>query len=252
LNPNKFKTKSVMTKTSFKPAALLTSLVCMAFLFQACDPFGVRATGDDVTQTFDETNFHGLDLSVPARVKVRTDSVFKVEITCEETAMAYLETRVSDGILHIYFDRNVFDVDDMEIVVSAPSWDDFDVSGSGDIEVIDPISGETLRVEVSGSGSVHTEDAAFEKAILDVSGSGNIDLEGVADELRCDVSGSGDVDCLQFPVKTADLRVSGSGSIKVDVSDYLEARVSGSGDVFYQGSPTLNVDISGSGKVRKL
>lgn len=235
-----------------KNVALLSGILAALMIFPACDPFGVKSTGDIETRTFNEKDFTGLDICVPAEVVVKIDDTFSVEITCEETAMNYVETEVSDGILKIYFDRNLYDVEDMTIVVTAPSWDYFDLSGSGHIQVQDSISGQILRMDVSGSGRINVPFADFIKANLDISGSGNIRLGGIGDVLNCDISGSGDADCLQFTVNTADLEVSGSGNIQAHVLEFLEAEVSGSGIIEYAGDPQVSAHVSGSGKVRKL
>lgn len=241
-----------MTNPFLKKTTLLFSIFSLLMLLQSCEPFGVKATGDDITMSFDETGFHGLDIGLSANVEVRVGSAFKIEVTCEETAMPYVETRVSNGILKIYFNRNVYDVDHMKIVVTAPSWDSFDLSGSGYIKILDAISGDELNIDVSGSGNVKAADAVFNKANLEVSGSGDVELAGSADDLRCSISGSGNVDCLDFPVKTAQVKVSGSGRMKVNVSETLDADVSGSGDIYYEGDAQVNVHISGSGNVRKI
>lgn len=241
-----------MSIPKFKKSALLLGLFALPFFLQSCDPFGIRATGERITQTFDENDFHGLDLDLPADVEVRVDNVFKVEITCEETAMPYVETKVSGGILKIYFSRTVHDVDHMKILVSAPSWDYFSLSGSGEIKIPDAITGNKLYVDISGSGNLDASDAVFNSADLEVSGSGDLELAGSTNDLEARVSGSGNIDCLDFPVKTAAVEVSGSGKIKVNVSESLDAEVSGSGDVYYEGDPQVTVHISGSGNVRKL
>jgi hypothetical protein len=242
----------MMTNSIVKNATLLCSIFAALLTFTACDPLGVRATGDDMTQTFDETGFDGLDLGLSANVTVLVDSVYRVEVTCEETAMPYVETRVTNGVLKIYFDRNVYDVDNMRITVSAPSWNYFDVSGSGKVKIADAIEGNVLHLDVSGSGNILAEDATFNKADVEVSGSGDVELAGSADELRAKVSGSGEVDALDFPVKSAYLKVSGSGNIRSSVLDFLDVDISGSGNVYYEGNPQLDVHISGSGDLRKL
>jgi hypothetical protein len=241
-----------MTNLLVKKVAILGSLFALMLLLQSCDPFGIRATGDDMTQTFDDINFHGLEIDMSATVEVHVDSVFKIQVTCEETAMPYVETKVTNGILEIYFSRSVRDLDNMKIIVSAPSWDFFELNGSGYIKIPDAISGNLLHVDISGSGNLKAANATFNNANLEVSGSGDLELAGSADNLIGNVSGSGEIDCLDFPVKTAKLKVSGSGKIKATVLEFLDAEISGSGDIEYEGNPLLNVHISGSGNVRKL
>ena len=240
-------------KISFlKKSTLLFSVLALMLGLQSCDPFGVRAKGDLQTLSFDETDFHGLDLCVSGKAEVRVGDEFSIEITCEETAMPYLETAVEDGILKVYFSRNVFDVDHMKIVVTAPSWNHFDVSGSGDLDVVDVIDGQSLHLDVSGSGSIGILEAHFDDADLNVSGSGDLRLAGSAENLNCDISGSGKIKCFDFLVNTADVEVSGSGDVQVNVAEKLNAEISGSGSIVYKGSPDVNARVSGSGTVRKF
>ena len=82
-----------------------------------------------------------------------------------------------------------------------------------------------------------------------INGSGNVQLNGSANELICSIRGSGDVHAFDFPVTEADLLIKGSGNMDVSVSDYLKVRIDGSGDVQYIGSPQLDVQITGSGNV---
>jgi hypothetical protein len=241
-----------MNLSFLKKAPFVFSFLFAVLVFQACDPFGVRASGDDQTLSFDETDFHGIDLEIPAEVEVRVDSVFKIEITCEESAMPYVRTEVNQGILKVFFSRSVYDLDNMSMVVSAPSWDYFDVSGSGKMDIRDAIAGQKLRLEVSGSGSIQASKADFEEADLAVSGSGELRLAGTADVLNCDISGSGEIKCFDFLVSKAEVNVSGSGDVQANVGEILNAKISGSGSVIYKGSPEVNAQISGSGSVKKF
>ncbi|MDX1910798.1 MAG: head GIN domain-containing protein [Saprospiraceae bacterium] len=235
----------------FKQSQWLLALLLALPLFEACDPLSVRAKGELITMEFEETGFHGLELNVPADAEVRIGDGYKVEITCEETAMPLVETRVESGVLKVYFRGNVWGVDNMKVRVTAPSWDAFDLSGSGSIEVLDTIQGQSLELEVSGSGRILVQQANFDHADADVSGSGTIELRGLAEKLNGDVSGSGKIDAFDFVVDRADVEISGSGDVYVHALQILDADISGSGSVIYQGDPAVNAHISGSGSVRK-
>jgi hypothetical protein len=239
-------------KTSIlKGSALVLGIFSLSLLMTSCDPFGIKSTGDVITLNFDEQDFEGLDLRVPADAEVRIGDSFEVVISCEETAMPYVETRVENGILNIYFEEYLRDVDHMKVVVTAPSWRHFEISGSGEILVADSISGTELLMDVSGSGSIRANETYFDRVKLNVSGSGDLRLGGLADKLWADVSGSGEIMCFGLEVNTADVEVSGSGDVQVNVQESLTARVSGSGDVVYKGNPQVNAHVSGSGSVRK-
>jgi hypothetical protein len=227
------------------------SLLAFSLTWTACDPIQ-WGKGDLMTETRDAADFNALEISTCGQVEVRTDSVFSVEVTCEENVLPYLETVVDDGVLKIYFDRPVLDVDGLRIRVSAPNWDGFELSGSAKVNVPDAIEGDYLRVKISGSGDVNLANADFSNAKIQISGSGEASLSGAGEVLDCQVSGSGDLESLGFVAQRATVSVSGSGSVRLQVSEKLDATLSGSGDIEYRGDPQVTSSISGSGKIRKI
>lgn len=227
------------------------ALLGLLFGQSACN-LGERGRGDLVTETRPETNFHALDIRTSGDVEVRTGPVFLVELTCEENIMPYLETEVEDGVLKLYFTRNVYDVDGLRIRVTAPAWDGFEVSGSADVRVKDDLEGSDLDLFISGSGSIGLPDLAFDRVDVTVSGSGDIEMDGLCDLLNCTISGSGEMNALDFWANDAKVTISGSGEALLGVHDFLDATISGSGDIGYKGNPQVVNHISGSGRLYKL
>ena len=87
----------------------------------------------------------------------------------------------------------------------------------------------------------------FEEIVL--SGSGDIELTGISDDLDLTISGSGDFDSFGLESKIASIQITGSGSVELTVTETLNVVISGSGSVFFKGNPQLNVTITGSGQV---
>ncbi|MCC6463406.1 MAG: DUF2807 domain-containing protein [Saprospiraceae bacterium] len=234
----------------------LPTLLLMGLLFwtlSSCeDVLGTRGKGDIVTEVRNVKNFHALDIATSGEVELRVDSVFHVEVSCEENIIDYLETVEDDGVLKIHFDRDVYDVDHLKITVSAPSWDAIEISGSVHVDVPDAISGDALDLSISGSGDIKVFEADFATVDARITGSGDISLSGKADDLDCTITGSGSFDALQCPVLNATVHISGSGDARLNVTESLNVTISGSGDVEYKGSPDVTTSISGSGKVRKI
>ncbi len=234
----------------------LLALICLGITLwsvTSCrEILGIRGEGDIVTEIRQVENFHALDIATAGNVKMRVDSVFRVEVRCEESIIDFLETVEDNGVLKIVFDRDVYDIDNLTIIVSAPAWDGIEISGSANIQVPDAISGNILNISISGSGNAEVFQADFNKIKSRITGSGNISVEGSADDLNCSVTGSGNFDALDCPVKTAVVTISGSGNARVNVSESLDVTISGSGDVEYLGNPQVTSDVSGSGKVRKI
>jgi hypothetical protein len=122
------------------------------------------------------------------------------------------------------------DSDRVKITVIAPDVTKFDVRGSGDLEVRKydhpafavSVSGsgdveaqgrvDTVTVDNSGSGYVGLAELKAKDAVFDVSGSGGGALFAT-NKAKIDISGSGDVE-LQTEPKTVTTEITGSGEIR--------------------------------------
>lgn len=240
-------------KAKAKIPIVFVAFVSLLLFTTSCeDVLGIKGSGDKITEYRDVKDFHALDISADARVDVRVDSVYRVEVTCEESIIDFLETVEDNGVLKIHFDRDVYDVDGLRIRVWAPNWDAIETSGSVDVYAPDAISGDDLELKLSGSGNMRVSDVDFQNINTFISGDGNITLGGSAHTLHCTVSGSGDVDALDCPVQIATVSISGSGNVRLDVAEQLDVVISGSGNVEYLGDPQVNSQVSGSGSVKKI
>lgn len=241
----------VMKSQVLLKAIVLFALPAMLF-FAACDPTAIVGEGGLITENRNIDDFDRLDISIPGEVHVTKGQTFKVVVKAEETLMPFLETELHAGKLHIYFSHNVRDVDGLEVEITMPELNQVQVSGSAHLHTDGVFSGSDLDLGLSGSGRIHMDDIDFEDISANVSGSGSLELQGVADAINAQVSGSGKIDAVQCPAQTAEAHVSGSGEIRLQVVKMLKAYVSGSGNVWYEGNPAVEEHLSGSGRVRKL
>lgn len=239
-----------MRTQSILKTALLLALPA-ALVFTACDPTALQGNGDLITETRSVSGFDGLNISVPGEVHITSGSTFKVEVTAEENLMPYLETDVRSGKLHIYFSRNVRDVDGLRVDITMPELTFVQLTGSANLHSHQAFTGNALELEVTGSGEVNLEQLDFESIQTTLSGSGTITISGIANKLDADLSGSGEINAFQCPVKNAEVHVSGSGMARVNATQKLVAYISGSGHVQYKGDPAVEKHISGSGSIVK-
>lgn len=142
-----------------------------------------------------------------------------------------------DGPTHerVYFGRNKngrgfwVNSDDVEIVVTAPNIDDFQLQGSAFL---------TLR------------DYDQDTLTLDISGSGEVTAFGKARAMELDISGSGDADLHNLTLTDANVAIAGSGDAVLTPTGRIDVSISGSGDVELLTRPAqLFQDITGSGEV---
>ncbi len=71
----------------------------------------------------------------------------------------------------------------------------------------------------------------------DISSSGDIRLEGSADELKADLSSAGDLNAYDLKTRVATVSTSSAGDAKIFVTEKLKADASSAGDIYFMGDP---------------
>ena len=104
-------------------------------------------------------------------------------------------------------------------------------------------------LEVSGSANVEAEGVSTDRLAVTISGTGNVKTGGEADKQEVSISGAGDYRAGELESKAVEIDVGGAGSAIVNASEKLDARISGVGSVEYVGDPKVEQDVSGVGRV---
>jgi len=194
---------------------------------------GIRGEGPVVTKTIDLENIDGLSLGVPGNVYLMKGNKQKIEIKSQKNIIDNIERTVRNGIWKIEFDKNVRNVNKLDIYITLSSFRELAIAGSGSIIGEDAFNVGDLEVSISGSGE--------------------IDLEGTAKDLEVSVAGSGDINLKNLEAENCEVSISGSGDCEVNVSERLDVNIAGSGDVKYKGDPAkVKSSIAGSGDVRSF
>jgi hypothetical protein len=127
-----------------------------------------------------------------------------------------------------------------EIVLSAPV---------GDLEVID-LHTDTLKLVLSGGAQIKLNGIQVDLLDSDLSGAGNIQASGTAEEVRLILSGLGNFNAADLNSKKATVELSGMGDATVQVQEELTATLSGAGSIKYFGHPHVEQNITGAGSVK--
>lgn len=234
-------------------ATWLASIVLLVPVLGACDGtsvFGVRGSGDVISESREVSGFDEIVLQGSGTVRVNLTGTESLTIEAEENLLEYLTTDVRNGRLELGSNRSISPTEEIVYTITASSLTNLEVLGSGDMTATGVVA-DRLHMEVSGSGAIEVPDLESSSVSVDISGSGDVELSGAADNLEVSVSGSGEYRGDDFVTESADVRVSGSGDAVVNVTDQLDARVSGSGNVEYLGDPSVNSSTTGSGDVRR-
>lgn len=133
-------------------------------------------------------------------------------------------------------------------VVSAP---DLSLSSHGAGELfVNGTTGDSLTIEITGSGIAGITDIDTSTLTASVRGSGSLVGTGSADTSDIACTGSGDVRTRELVTTDVTALLSGSGSVQVNAVASITATVSGSGTLAVWGGPDLrDVNRTGSGSV---
>jgi len=256
-----------MIKMNPKYTTLLFILGAILIGFSGCHkPYGINGNDQVVTETRQMHSFDKIVNEGSFNVYITQDSIFQVIVEAESNLIPYIKTLVNGNTLIIDTRESLNNHSPMNIYVKTPTLFSVDLQGSGLIN-LDSLNTDHLHIEISGSGNINGELVAnsattvvsgsgsiFLKAHTNtidtrISGSGILDLSGETNKGTHTISGSGNINAYNFIQKECFAKISGSGNMYLNVSDYLDANISGSGSIFYIGNPQVTVRITGSGSV---
>jgi hypothetical protein len=126
------------------------------------------------------------------------------------------------------------------IVLSAPV---------GNLEVNDLRAG-TLNLVVSGGAQVRLNGIQVDVLDSVLSGAGDIQASGTAEEVKLILSGLGDFNAADLQSNKADIELSGMGGATVRVEEELAATITGAGSIQYFGHPHVKQSVNGAGSVK--
>lgn len=226
----------------------------LAISLAACDGEQVRGSGNIITETRDVGTFTGVQLSGSMDVYLKRSDNHTVEVEGDDNIVELVETYVDNGKLRIKY-KDHFSIRthrDVIVRVGLPELTEAVVTGSGDMKGESLFSAdEQVKVQVTGSGDIELElDAPEVKA--GVSGSGDIKLSGTTRDIDCSTTGSGTIKATDLKAENAKARTTGSGNISVYASMKIDAGITGSGNIRYKGGGTVSSKVSGSGSVSAI
>ncbi len=241
-----------------KNAKVFSMLVMFLFLFVA----GIQAQTVIPSKKYitkevkNVSEFHSIEVLGSPDVEYRQskDSKTAVSIYSSDNLVDLVEVSTVDGVLLVNIKHGVNirgDVRRLVVIASSPSLKQVDIKGSSDVFLKGIIKGESLQLNVKGSGDIDADNLEFTHVFASIKGSGDIDLKNVkATNVNMQVNGSGDVN-VKGSALQATLTVRGSGDIVADklLATHTIATIAGSGDIDCYASQQLDAKVQGSGDI---
>src|SRR5688572_21721476 len=191
----------------------------------------VKGSGIGASEIRDVTGFRGVDVGGVFQVEITAGKDFEVEVSADDNLLPVIETRVSNGILHIEAKESIRSHGPVRVRISAP-----------DIE----------SIEASGASKVSLANVKNDGLTIDADGASRVSLSGETAKLIADVSGASHIDAENLKATNARVDASGASHVSVSVIERLAADASGASRVAYVGSPkSVERSSSGASKIHQ-
>lgn len=171
-------------------------------------------------ETYDFTGFEKIEISGVFELDVRVGGDFSIELSGREREMERVEVKMKGETLVLGSKKRSGWGNNNKKAVKA--------------RITMP---KLTNIDVSGVVDGYVQDIDSEKFEVDLSGVGDLDLNGKCGALEANVSGVGDLDAKSLRCEIVEIRLSGVGDADVYASDAVDAKVSGVGGIDIYGSP---------------
>lgn len=206
-------------------------------------------------ETRNVSGFSGVSSAGSYNVYITMGNTENLRMEGDSEQISLIETVVEEGTLRIRTQKNSRNWNSgfrnrVNIYITAKSLKSITLSGSGNIEVKNVVSGNELTTSLSGSGDISvTTDV--KNYVASISGSGGINTKGSAENAKISVNGSGGFSGSNLKTSVASARVAGSGGITIHADKALDATTAGSGHIRYSGNANVVAHKAGSGSISR-
>ncbi len=230
---------------------LLAIIILFLISNSSCNYQCIDAEGPTITELRTMKSFDGINIEIPADVKLTIGHDPSISITAPKSYVKAITTSITRNKLLILGDVCKAENHDIIIEIVSPELESIKIVGGASVYSDSPIKSDDITLKVDGSGSISM--SVFTNDIDGrINGSGDIILNGTCKYIDFDVNGSGRLKGLGLNAFKAKMKITGSGKASVDVHNKLHATVVGSGEINYSGNPEISINISGSGEVNKI
>jgi hypothetical protein len=248
--------------------------VALIFSLTACDcdlHRAVKGSGIVKTSTRQSAAFSRVDLKGSMDVTIVVGQPRSITIRGDDNLIDEVRTKVDGETLAISNRHSYKSKIGLLVAIHVPTLSGVELNGSGTIDVQGvegasfaadlsgsgdiTLNGKATRLDldISGSGSTRFDGLTAHEVCVELSGSGDIEASGKTDRLDVSIPGSGNVRLDHLVARDAYIDISGAGDVRVWAVDSLVADISGSGNIAYGGNPhQVRKDVSGSGEVSTL
>ena len=211
-------------------ASLLTACGDISISF-GDDVSKVKGDGKPATETRAVAAFTAIEATGVGRLKLLVGEADSLKISADENILPLIKSEVKDGVL----------------VLSTTG------ATRSKTDIIFEATAKTIkRLENSGTVSINASGFNGGDLSVATSGVGSIALSGRVDSLKVELSGVGSLEADELTADRVTTNLSGVGSAAVRAQKSIHGSVSGIGSLTWKGTATeVSTNVSGIGRVSK-
>lgn len=235
-----------------KRVGLLALVLTSALLISGCVQIQTD-TGPVTSQVKDISSFTSIEYKLPGTLHIDQGNNQTVRVDAGEKIISSIRTEVVNDVLIINSTSPLLTLQPINVFLSTNNVSNIGAiasSGAGSVVCNVPLTANTLRLTLTGAGSMNVPVNITQLELL-LSGTGSMQLRGNATNMNADLSGTGSINAYQLQTNVTSISLSGTGSAQITVQEKLSATLSGTGSINYHGSPQVTQTRTGTGSINK-
>jgi hypothetical protein len=234
-------------------AYILLGLMALAMTACAGSLIGgntVKGSGNVKTDVRQVSGVSAVKLSGIGSLEITQTGVEGLSISAEDNLLPLINTNVQSGTLdiHVQPNTNLQPTKPIVYLLSVKDLNTIDLSGAGSVTT-QQFKTNALTVTLSGAGDINLTGLQLSGLTAKLSGTGSLTVAGTTTSETLTASGVGSFKGDQLTSDTAKVTLSGVGNASVRVNKTLDVTISGVGSLTYYGNPSVTQHVSGLGKV---
>lgn len=210
-----------------------------------------RGNGNIISKDHELESFKEVVIDGNFEVLLNKSTAPTLTITTDENLHEFIEFEQKRDVLTISSDGELKSEDGIKLNINYVDLAGVSSSGANVISGNDLISGDFLKVNMSGAGDINL-NVELKALKVEISGAGSVELSGSVMACNVDMSGAGNLKSYDLISQECNIDMSGVGGATLHVKKKLDAKVSGVGGIRYIGDPAEVVsNISGLGSITK-
>jgi len=195
------------------------------------------------------TEFSEIEVSTGIDLQLTQSKRIKLEVEVDDNLQDLLITKVEDGVLKIYFSKNISSAKSKSVYLSAPVFNTIEASSGCRVSSTQKIKQSKLVIDAS-SGCLIELEVAVQNLKIEASSGSNISLKGITENLEAEASSGSLINSEELESQDAIVVASSGAQVHVFAYDSLTGNASSGGNIICDGKPKIKtIDESSGGNI---